>query len=860
VLIIAVARQHSKNNTGGCYTREMAEGPAPGERSRKLTEEERPSLERHGNHGTDVDDEYASVSLKMSRIREVVRTASRMTNYVPEQSRQYSSRPTGEDEEPRRPTSLPATSTSRPINPRPHRSDNVAPSQTTHVATVPLMAPLTPVDHLNPRPRRSDNVAPSQTTHAVPVPLMAPMTPIDHSAFLLKKDLLMSRLTNFDDTPENYLLWKESFLMVSSEFNLSLAEELDLLVKYLGPESRRYATSIRSANIRNPERGLERLWERLDERYGSPELLEAALKRRVDSFQKITNKEMHKLYDLTDLLSEIEAAMENPALRDVLAYFNSSTGIMPIVSKLPYNLQERWVTHATEYKRRCKVSFPPFTYFVQYVNDMARMKNDPSLQLQVPVYNANVKKTTLKPAGAGMKVQQYCPLHNSVRHSIIDCIKFQQLSVANRRDFMKQKGYCFSCCTRGHIRRDCVNNTPCTICGDDKHHTLLHDSHGEEPASQSKFRSANSKCIQISGQTFQGKSCAKIVLLRAYSKNQPQNVKNVYAIIDDQSNRSLVSSNLVDQLKPKTEEVEYTMTSCNGQSSMQGRQVDDLVIESIDRTIKYSLETLLECDQIPSDRDEIPTPEIAQHHPHMAHIAKYIPKQDGTAPISLLIGRDAPELHHVYEQITDKENPKAPYAQRLSLGWVIVGETLIKNIHETTINVNKICVGEPSRSPVVTPKEAPEVDVNEGQWYSPRVGVYPPTKPKQSRASFRKSRSMPQQQKIDLPPDVPHSNLMTCRTPESAARHTPESAARHTPESAASHTPESAASHTPESAASHTPESAASHTPESAASHTPEAREALNMNCKNEAEEIIRSYLNAYKARWKARHIPAPNI
>jgi hypothetical protein len=702
VLIRAVARQHSKNNTGGCYTREMAEGPAPRERSRKLTEE-RPSLERDGNHGTD-DDDYASVSLKLSRIREVVRTASRMTNDVPEQSRQYPSRPTGEVEEPHRSTSLPAASTSRPTNPRPRSSDNVAPPQTTHAVTVPLMAPLTPMDHLNPRPRRSDNVAPLQTTHAVPVPLMAPMTPIDHSAFLLKKDLLMSRLTNFDDTPENYLLWKESFLMVSSEFNVSLSEELDLLVKYLGPESRRYATSIRSANIRNPERGLERLWERLDERYGSPELLEAALKRRVESFQKITNKEMHKLYDLTDLLSEIEAAMENPALRDVLAYFNSSTGIMPIVSKLPYNLQERWVTHATDYKRRCKVSFPPFSYFVQYVNDMARMKNDPSLQLEAPVRNANVKKTTLKPADAGSKVQRYCPLHNSVRHSIVDCNTFKQLSVPNRRDIMKQKGYCFSCCARGHIRRDCVNNTTCTICGDDKHHTLLHDSHGEEPEFQSKPKSANTMCTQICANTFQGKSCAKIVLVRVYNQKKPQNAKNVYAIIDDQSNRSLIDSHLVDQLKPKTEVVSFTMNSCNGQSMMQGREVDGLVIESLDKTTKYNLQTLLECDQIPNDRDEIPTPEIAHYHPHLSSIANHIPKQDCAAPISLLIGRDAPELHHVYEQITDNENPKAPYAQRLSLGWVIVGETCLGKIHETTtINVNKICIIGGSRPSVLTP-------------------------------------------------------------------------------------------------------------------------------------------------------------
>jgi hypothetical protein len=37
-------------------------------------------------------------------------------------------------------------------------------------------------------------------------------------------------------------------------------------------ESLLHAVSIRSSNAGNPKRGLQRLWERLDERYGSPEM------------------------------------------------------------------------------------------------------------------------------------------------------------------------------------------------------------------------------------------------------------------------------------------------------------------------------------------------------------------------------------------------------------------------------------------------------------------------------------------------------------------------------------------------------------------------------------------------------------
>jgi hypothetical protein len=44
----------------------------------------------------------------------------------------------------------------------------------------------------------------------------------------------------------------------------------------LGIDSSSHAVSIRSSNAESPKRGLQRLWKRLDERYGSPEMAEAS--------------------------------------------------------------------------------------------------------------------------------------------------------------------------------------------------------------------------------------------------------------------------------------------------------------------------------------------------------------------------------------------------------------------------------------------------------------------------------------------------------------------------------------------------------------------------------------------------------
>ena len=106
----------------------------------------------------------------------------------------------------------------------------------------------------------------------------------------MKRDLAVSRLTNFNDKPEFYLSWKSSFKSVMKEAQISAAEELDLLVKWLRARSSQCAWSIHSASTSNPVVGLHTLWQRLDMRYGSPEAIEASLTNKLNNFQRITPK------------------------------------------------------------------------------------------------------------------------------------------------------------------------------------------------------------------------------------------------------------------------------------------------------------------------------------------------------------------------------------------------------------------------------------------------------------------------------------------------------------------------------------------------------------------------------------------
>ena len=84
------------------------------------------------------------------------------------------------------------------------------------------------------------------------------------------------------------------------------------------------------------------------------------------------------------------------------------------------------------------------------------------------------------------------------------------------------------------------------------------------------------------------------------------------------------------------------------------------------------LPNLIECDNIPQEKQKIPTPSMANLFPHLHDIAKEIPLFDKDANIVLLLGRDALELLKVREF---RNGPTgAPWAQRLLLGWTISGQ------------------------------------------------------------------------------------------------------------------------------------------------------------------------------------------
>ncbi|XP_068238309.1 uncharacterized protein [Palaemon carinicauda] len=384
---------------------------------------------------------------------------------------------------------------------------------------------------------------------------------------------------------------------------------------------------------------------------------------------------------------------------------------------------------ASRYKSQHDVAFPPFKEFTSFIREMSRIKNDPGLDLEsnvtssakgtllrsVPQFNTkiNVRKTAVdqKPESS-REEKNVCILHKT-KHLLNECRGFRMKSIEERKKLLKENNVCYKCCeSTTHISRNCNAKISCKECGSKQHATALHitggklskdipqAAHGGEHAemAETKTTSINSSCTEICKDYYGGKSCAKILPVKVFHKDSPDKVVRMYAIIDDQSNRSLASPDFFNLFNVWDKPVNYTLSTCSGRVVTSGRRGRSFVIESIQGDTRLDLPTLIECDHIPNNRDEIPTPEVAMHYPHLMDIRDNIPPIDDNCQILLLIGRDLIEAHHVIDQRFGSQ--RAPYAQQLKLGWVIIGETCINKQHipiELNIKLTNILPnGQPS--------------------------------------------------------------------------------------------------------------------------------------------------------------------
>ncbi|XP_060795476.1 uncharacterized protein LOC132898102 [Neoarius graeffei] len=229
----------------------------------------------------------------------------------------------------------------------------------------------------------------------------------------------------------------------------------------------------------------------------------------------------------------------------------------------------------------------------------------------------------------------------------------------------------------------------------------LPQENGGEGEDGSNVTDVRTSCTEVCGSGRWGRSCSKICLATVYPKDSKHKAIKAYVILDDQSNHSLARPEFFELFGVENKPLLYHLRTCSGIMETYGRTAEGFQVESLDGKALISLPPLLECPEIPNNRTEIPTPSAVLHQPHLHHIAKHIPDLDPEAEILLLLRRDVLRAHKVRQQVNRPRN--APFAQRLDLGWVVIGEVCLGKVHKPTVDTFKTHVLDNGRHSIFQP-------------------------------------------------------------------------------------------------------------------------------------------------------------
>ena len=249
----------------------------------------------------------------------------------------------------------------------------------------------------------------------------------------------------------------------------------------------------------------------------------------------------------------------------------------------------------SKYKENNDVAFPPFPVFSQFVRREAKVRNDPSVSLS----------SSITPS---MKRER---LGNQTPKKIASIHKTDVFRNSNNQ-YSKRSCCCASVC---HQAKNCSTPIICMECKSEKHVAALHPGpapketrwtvtskdHGGEPSDAPEdpsYSASTSMCTRVCG-GIRGKSCAKMCLVYVY----PQGHRP-----DEHSNVSLAKTAFLDVFEIKGATEPYLLKTCARIVTTRERRAHGYVVESLDGNVSIHLPTLIECNHMLDNREEIPTP------------------------------------------------------------------------------------------------------------------------------------------------------------------------------------------------------------------------------------------------------------
>ncbi len=559
--------------------------------------------------------------------------------------------------------------------------------------------------------------------HVVPFPIQCPTnittTPrppksdISYLAQAVQDSIALNRLPTtepsvFNGDPIQFIEWKAAFVSLIDGKAISSADKLHYLKRYVGGPARK---SLDGIFYRNDEEAYNDAWNKLNQRYGQPFVIQKSFREKLAKWPKIQPRDAEGFREFSDFLDACHQAMPHVKGLEIL---NDCDENQKLVHKLPDWAAARWNCQVTQTLIQTR-DFPKFIDFVTFMSMEAEINcnpvtsfsalraSDPTSEklnfkgsrrnranvfhIQAAMENKPNYESESRPTKGNFKMCFFC---KDSEHKIHNCPQFLAKSLEEKRKYVKENKLCYGCMKPGHSAKDCRHRLSCDTCRG-RHPMCLHDETytkkvNSAPASNQGDTETTTATSHKVENDEPSTNTSMIVPVWVSTERDPGSEKLVYALLDTQSDTVFVERELSEKLQADSCPVRLKLTTMTAKDVvMPSERVSGLKVRGYSSSVVLNLPPAYTKDSIPVNRTHIPTCDTARHWKHLSSIVHKIPPlQD--CEVGLLIGYNGPKALAPKQVILEGDDE--PYAVQTDLGWSIVGRL---SSHHESQSFNTIC-------------------------------------------------------------------------------------------------------------------------------------------------------------------------
>ena len=158
-----------------------------------------------------------------------------------------------------------------------------------------------------------------------------------------------------------------------------------------------------------------------------------------------------------------------------------------------------------------------------------------------------------------------------------------------------------------------------------------------------------------------------------------------YGFLDEGSDTTLCSQDLVDTLNLKGKKVMFSLSTLHGTNEQKGCSVD-IVVKGVNESKELFLREVIAVSDLPDLEDSIPTRNDVKHYPELLNNVDFCCLTDKR--VRLLIGANVQAAHRVVEARYGTVDQTS--AVRSVLGWSLVGPAEDDLVRSKAFSVNYV--------------------------------------------------------------------------------------------------------------------------------------------------------------------------